>query len=89
MGARLNGLLMQRRFNRPLYLELVSHSVMGAALGFSLALALLILDPQHVFEMIVNSAAPELAMLVFLGMFTLTFTAGATITGWVFIIQDR
>jgi hypothetical protein len=62
---------------------------MGAALGFSLALVLLILDAQHIFQMIVNSSAPELTMLVFLGMFTLTFTVGATITGWVFIIHDR
>lgn len=80
---------MQPKFKRPIYLELVSHSVMGAALGFSLALVLLILDAQHIFQMIVNSSASELTMLVFLGMFMLTFTIGATITGWVFIIHDR
>jgi hypothetical protein len=62
---------------------------MGATLGFSLALVLLILDAQHVLEMIVNSSAPELTMLLFLGIFTLTVTVGATITGWVFIIHGR
>ena len=62
---------------------------MGATLGFSLALVLLILDAQHVFEMIVNSSAPERTMLLFLGIFTLTVTVGATITGWVFIIHGR
>jgi hypothetical protein len=61
---------------------------MGAALGFSLALVLLLLDAQHVLEMIVNSSAPEVTMLVFLGTFTLSFTVGATITGWVFMAHD-
>jgi hypothetical protein len=38
--------------------------------------------------MIVNSSAPEVTMLVFLGTFTLSFTLGATITGWVFMAHD-
>lgn len=79
---------MQPKFKRPTYLELVSHSAMGAALGFALALVLLIMDAQHIFEMIVNSSAPNLTMLVFLGTFTLSFTVGATITGWIFIAHD-
>jgi hypothetical protein len=41
---------------RPSYLELVSHSAMGGVLGLSLALALLMLDAQHILEMIVNSS---------------------------------
>ncbi len=57
-------------------------------MGLFLALALLILDAQHILEMIVNSSDPELTMLVFLGTFTLSFTVGATITGWVFIAHD-
>lgn len=68
--------------------ELAQHSAMGAALGLSLALVLLVLDAQHVFEMILNSAAPELTMLVFLGTFTLSFTVGATVTGWIFMAHD-
>jgi hypothetical protein len=79
---------MQPKFKRPTYLELISHSAMGAALGLSLALVLLVLDTQQIFEMIVNSSAPELTMLVFLGTFTLSFTVGATITGWLFIAHD-
>jgi len=78
---------MQPKFKGPTYLELATHSAMGAALGFSLALVLLLLDAQHVLEMIVSSA-PEVTMLVFLGTFTLSFTVGATITGWVFIAHD-
>jgi hypothetical protein len=46
------------------------------------------LDAQHIVEMIVNSAAPELATFVFLGTFTVSFKVGATITGWVFIAHD-
>ena len=79
---------MQPNFKRPTYLELISHSAMGAALGFSLAMALLVLDAQHILEMIANSSAPELTMLVFLGTFTVSFTVGATITGWLFIAHD-
>ena len=62
---------------------------MGAALGFALALVLLILDTQQIIEMIVESSAPELATLVFLGTFTVSFTVGATITGWLFIAHDN
>jgi hypothetical protein len=47
-------------FKRPTYFELISHSAMGAALGLSLALVLLVLDAQHIFEMIINGSAPEL-----------------------------
>jgi hypothetical protein len=42
---------MQPKFKRPTYLELLSHSAMGGALGLSLALALLVLDAQHILEM--------------------------------------
>jgi hypothetical protein len=62
---------------------------MGAALGFALALVLLILDAQQIIETIVDSSAPRLATLVFLGTFTVSFTVGATITGWLFIAQDN
>jgi hypothetical protein len=79
---------MQPEFKGPTYLELAKHSAMGAALGLSLALVLLLLDAQHVLEMIVNSSVPEVTMLVFLGTFTLSFSVGAAITGWVFMAHD-
>ncbi len=87
-GACRQHFWMRPNSKRPTYLELLSHSAMGAPLGLFLALALLILDAQHILEMIVNSSDPELTMLVFLGTFTLSFTVGATITGWVFIAHD-
>jgi hypothetical protein len=80
---------MQPNFKKPTYLELISHSAMGAALGFALALVLLILDAQQIIEMILDSSAPGLATLVFLGTFTVSFTVGATITGWLFIAHDN
>jgi hypothetical protein len=80
---------MPPNLQKPTYLELLSHSAMGAALGMALALVLLIMDAQHILEMIVNSSEPELATLVFLGTFTVSFTAGATITGWLFIAHDN
>jgi hypothetical protein len=43
---------------------------------------------RNILEMIINSFAPELSLLVFLGTLTLSFTVGATITGWIFIIRD-
>jgi hypothetical protein len=88
LGAQVGACWMQPKFKGPIYLELAKHSAMGAALGFSLALVLLILDAQRVFEMIANSSAPGLTMLVFLGTFTLSFTIGATLTGWIFMTHE-
>jgi hypothetical protein len=78
---------MQPKFKRPTYLELLSHSAMGGALG--LWRWLFSFSTRNIsLELIINSSAPELTLLVFLGTFTLSFTVGATITGWIFIIHD-
>jgi hypothetical protein len=42
-----------------------------------------------IIEMIVDSSAPGLATVVFLGTFTVSFTVGATITGWLFIAHEN
>jgi hypothetical protein len=68
--------------------ELLSHSAMGAALGLILVLLMVSSGGHHVFDMVVNSAAPELTMAALVAVFTLLFGVGATLTGLLFIITD-
>lgn len=69
--------------------DISGHAAMGATLGASLALTLLIADSRNIFAMIVNSAAPKLTMLAFLGIFATTFAVGAALTGLLFMAMEQ
>jgi uncharacterized membrane protein len=69
--------------------QLAGHLTMGGALGASLAISLLLCNAQNVFQMIVNSTAPNLMIVVFVSTFTLIFAIGATLTGLIFILEER
>ena len=62
---------------------------MGAMLGTFLAIYLIVSDSQRVFHMIINSSAPQLTMTVFVGALALIFAVGATLTGWIFLMEDE
>ena len=69
--------------------QLVGHLTMGAALGASLAISLLLCNAQNALQMIVNSTSPKLMLVVFVSTFSLIFAVGATLTGLIFVLEER
>jgi len=80
---------MLSRSKTSLARQLIGHLAMGGTLGALLAISLLLSDAQNIFQMIINSAAPQLILMVFVGAFTLVFAIGATLTGAIFVLEDR
>jgi hypothetical protein len=69
--------------------QVLRHLTMGASLGAFLATSLLLTNAPHIFQMIINSAAPKLMLVVFVGTFTLIVAIGATLTGFILALEDR
>lgn len=61
---------------------------MGALLGAFLALSLLVTE-AGLFDLIANSAAPRLTVMILVGTFAAVFAVGATLTGWIFLAIER
>ena len=66
-------------------IKLVTHAMMGAALGLAFGLALTMSNPA--VANLVNHGGSQ-AMLVFALTLVTTFAIGATLTGLVFIIDE-
>jgi hypothetical protein len=79
---------MRRRIEGPFLLRLAGHLAMGASLGTGLALALLTMDTNHVFETIVSSGYPQMTTFVFVGVLGSICAVGATITGLIFMLAE-
>jgi hypothetical protein len=79
---------MRHRIEGPFLLKLAGHLFMGASLGTSLALALIMTDTGRIFEMIVSSAQPRVTILVFVGVLGSVCAVGATITGLIFMLAE-
>ena len=73
---------------RRLLLELPTHFMMGVALGLSFALLLTLIKTFGVEELIAHSEAPSMTMFTFAGAFGLMFGVGATLTGFVFALEE-
>lgn len=80
---------MKTRSTHPWLGKLTGQFGMGAMLGTFLAIYLIVSDTQRVFQMIINSSAPQLTMTVFVGVLALSFAVGATLTGWLFLMEDE
>jgi hypothetical protein len=69
-------------------LRLVGHAAMGVAMGLSLALILVVIDPSGVATLVDHAGSQGITMLV--SSLAVTFGIGATLTGAVFImIEDN
>ena len=66
-------------------IKLMTHAMMGAALGLAFGLALVLFNPA-VANLLNHSGGP--AVFVFLITLVTTFTIGATLTGLVFILSE-
>ncbi|MDX3968848.1 MAG: hypothetical protein QHD01_19925 [Bradyrhizobium sp.] len=66
-------------------IKLMTHALMGAALGLTFSLALLLSNPA--VANLLNNGGSQ-AILVFALTLVTTFAIGATLTGAVFIIHE-
>lgn len=72
-----------------LVLELAGHAAMGTAMGLGFCL-LLVLTGRHDFvDMIAHDAKPKGTAILLIGLTSLIFAVGATLTGMVLMIFDE
>jgi hypothetical protein len=74
--------------DRQLFRKLLLHFAIGATLGGIFSGVLLILNIQHVLDMVQSSVAPKTTMIMLIGGCCTYFAFGATITGFHFILMD-
>jgi len=66
-------------------LKLMTHAMMGAALGLAFTLTLILANPA-VAELLNHGGSR--AIFIFVGTFVTTFAIGAGLTGIVFILNE-
>lgn len=77
------------RPKKPLFNALLTHFLMGVALGLSLVLLLSLIDAFHVRELIAASGAPVQTMLMLVTTYALMFGIGAGLTGLVMTLEEE
>ena len=77
------------RNRKPLFNELLTHFLMGAALGLVLILLQTLIDIFRVRELIAHSAAPVQTMVMLVSTYALMFGIGAALTGLVLTMEDE
>ena len=68
--------------------QLARHALMGGALGMILALWLLASNCRHLLDLIIGSPAPLVVSAIFVGGLSIYLAFGATITGFLLILQE-
>lgn len=77
------------RASKPLLPALMTHFLMGVALGLGFVLLLTMIDIFHVRDLVANSSAPLQTMTVLFGTFALMFGVGAALTGLVLTLEEE
>jgi len=77
------------RTRKPLFNDLLTHFLMGAALGLFFVLALTLIDTFHVRDLVAHSAAPVQTMVMLVGTYALMFGIGAALTGLVLTMEEE
>ena len=75
--------------DRQLFRKLLLHFAIGATLGGIFSSVVLILNIQHVLDVVQSSVAPKTTMIILIGGCCTYFAFGATITGFHFILMDN
>ena len=68
---------------------LLSHFLMGVALGLSLVLLLSLIDFFHVRDLVAKSDAPVQTTVMLVTTYALMFGIGAALTGLVLTLEDE
>ena len=77
------------RHQKSFFSALLTHFLMGVALGLSLALLLGLIDFFHVRDLVAKSDAPVQTALMLVTTYGLMFGIGATLTGLVLTLEDE
>ncbi|HVR59613.1 MAG TPA: hypothetical protein VMT72_22605 [Pseudolabrys sp.] len=77
------------RSEKSLFNALLTHFLMGVALGLSLVLLLSLIDAFHVRDLIAKSGAPVQTTVMLVTTYALMFGIGATLTGLVLTLEDE
>lgn len=68
---------------------LAGHAAMGVVLGLGFSLALIFVDNFGMTALIAHGVGPRYTMIVLIGMFTLAFGVGATLSGFVLLMMEK
>ena len=77
------------RKKKSIFSALLTHFLVGVALGLSLVLLLSLIDAFHVRDLIAKSGAPVQTMLMLVTTYGLMFGIGAALTGLVLTLEDE
>ncbi len=77
------------RPKRSMFNALLTHFLMGVALGLSLVLLLSLIDTFHVRDLVARSEAPVQTMVMLVTTYGLMFGIGAALTGLVLTLEDE
>lgn len=82
------GTAVMRR-EKSLFNALLTHFLMGVALGLSLVLLLALTDVFHVRDLVAKSAAPVQTAVMLITTYGLMFGIGSALTGLVLTLEDE
>jgi len=77
------------RPQKSLFNALLTHFLMGVALGLSMALLLGLIDGFHVRDLVAKSDAPVQTTLMLVTTYGLMFGIGAALTGLVLTLEEE
>ena len=77
------------RSEKSLFNALLTHFLMGVALGLSFVLLLSSIDIFHVRDLVAKSAAPVQTTVRMVTTYGLMFGVGAALTGLVLTLEDE
>jgi hypothetical protein len=77
------------RPEKSLFNALLTHFLMGVALGLSLVLLLALIDAFHVRDLVAKSAAPVQTAVMLITTYGLMFGIGSALTGLVLTLEDE
>ena len=77
------------RQEKSLFTKLLTHFLMGVALGLSLILLLGLSDAFHVRDLVAKSGAPVQTTVMLVTTYGLMFGIGAALTGLVLTLEEE
>jgi RsiW-degrading membrane proteinase PrsW (M82 family) len=80
---------MSMRARKPVLPELITHFLLGVALGLGFVLLLTLIDIFHVRDLVTDSDAPLQTMTILVGRFALMFGIGAAMTCLVLTLEEE